>query len=329
MIEIHIMDNSLYMPRGVKIVTNNKEAEEVLSFWIGFPRELAYETGRDDLLKQINSTETVKLAKASWPFGSCTLAPDIVLTFKMAGHWQQDFLEKEEIIIPVKKGKCCSVEKEHQLATLWNGDAILCCFDYNGRTRFANLNETTLYEVDQQARRLRNQLILGGDIPLTVCRRCLGIKIKRLGDTTPFSSADGEVPVSRVAVFGKDLASVNLMDTLQGGGIEVSCFLKEKRRVIKNVVKQKPVYYYHQFPEAGIEAVLFPPEWKKDENIIREMVMKYPHLLLGQVDLVALNPFGRKRLVVFNTPFGQKLYHLFSSLKKQMKFKKAREEEIP
>ena len=298
LIEFHIMDNSLYMPRGVKIVTNDTEAKDALNLWVGVLRKLARESGRDDMLSHINRTEKTELTRTTWPLDWFHFTPDIVLSFKMAGHWQQDFLERDQAVIPVKTGRCQFIASDRQLPILWNGDAVLCCFDYDGRTRFANLNDTSLQDADKKARILRDKLSRWGDIPLPICRRCLGIRIQRLGGTAPSVSSNGEVPLSRVAVFGKETPSINLVDILLNGGIEVPCLLDERIPGTSSeiIVERRPLYHYETFPDKGVEAVLFPPEWKQDANIIKKLLSRYPHLLLGHVDMVALNPFDRPRI---------------------------------
>jgi hypothetical protein len=299
-LEIHVMDTSLYQPRGVSIVNNDRDAESVLRFWSGFVSDAARESGLKGLTAQVRETAPVELALKSWPCGSCRLAPGVVLTFKMAGHWQQDFLKDDEFIIPASKGTCMEMaySSERQLALLWNGDAVLCCFDYNGKTGFGNIHKDGFRAISERANRLRDRLICSDNLPFPVCRRCLGIRIRRLDRSAPYAASDGEIPLRRVAVFGTTAEAAGTRHTLQEGGIRVSCFVREAGPPLGEnpMFEETPVYAPENLPGQDIEAVLFPPEWEEDKRLIQGLSGLYPDLLLGQLDLVALNPFDRHRI---------------------------------
>jgi sulfatase maturation enzyme AslB (radical SAM superfamily) len=298
--EIHVMDTSLYQPRDVSVVNNNRDAEEVLKFWSDFVSDAARESGLKDVMTKIQQTDQVELRLKSWPYGACRLAPDVVLTFKMAGHWQQDFLREDEFIVPVSKGTCMEIAytSDRQLALLWNGDAVLCCFDYNGKTRFGNIHEAGFRGITERANRLREKLIRSDNLPFPVCRRCLGIRIRRFDRTAPYTASDGEIPLRRVAVYGAAEASVDTLRVLREGGIQVSGFVREAGRPLENnpMLEDHPVYSLNALPVKDFEALFFPPEWEKDEGLIHDLSHRYPDLLLGQLDLVALNPFDRPRI---------------------------------
>jgi hypothetical protein len=71
-------------------------------------------------------------------------------------------------------GGYCFGMRDH-FAVLHNGDVVLCCIDYDGRTAFANLRESTLREAlssDELGEIIKGFRILRLVHPY--CKRCLG-----------------------------------------------------------------------------------------------------------------------------------------------------------
>jgi len=78
-IEIHVMDNSLYQPRGVKSVINDKEAEKVVRFWSNFLTTAALETDNKAILQQLKKSSKVTLVRERWDNVNFKFEPTISL----------------------------------------------------------------------------------------------------------------------------------------------------------------------------------------------------------------------------------------------------------
>ncbi len=61
-----------------------------------------------------------------------------------------------------------------ECTVLWNGDVVLCCFDYNGDNRIGNLKEKTIAEIweDEPVNRLRRLFKERRTDRLPLCGRC-------------------------------------------------------------------------------------------------------------------------------------------------------------
>ncbi|MBA3015124.1 MAG: radical SAM protein [Desulfobulbaceae bacterium] len=299
-LEIHVMDNSIYRPQGVNIVANNSDAQRVIAFWKNFIRETALEFGDASVVSNLPNQAPVDFSQITWPLGEYTLAPMVFLIFKKAGHWIQDFTQQNEFIIPVKKGVCRAVcrnfTQHRQLGILSNGDAVMCCYDYDGKTAFANIKETPLDIVDVQAEGYREQLVGNDGIPFPVCKKCLGFRIKGLDDNFSSRKQEEMIPIERAAIyFDNELNALTLMRRLTSASIEVIAFITRPNPTISfnegNSSREGVKFYaFNQIPDE-VEVVLFCPEWHHDNSVVEQMKKLYPNLMIGQVDPVALDPF--------------------------------------
>lgn len=298
-LEIHVMDNSRYRPRGVNIVSNNNEAQRVISFWHDFVREAASELGGDSVSSQSPEKGQFDLSQLGWPLGEYFLAPQVFLNFKKAGHWIQDFTSDSEYIIPAKRGVCGAVTKKftqhRQMAILSNGDAVMCCFDYNGETVFGNVFKTPMGELDERAESYRGKLVGSDEIPFPICRKCLGFRVKGFDDNFSARKQDEMIMIGQVAIYDTGPESLTMMRRLVNGGLQVSAFVERPNPTWSLSASNESLdgiktCAFDSVPKE-VDAVLFVPGWKYDEAIINKMKNRNPHLLLGQVDLVALDPF--------------------------------------
>lgn len=298
-LEIHVMDNSIYRPRGVNIVSDNSDARQVLNFWKNFIREASVAFGGSRISPVYLEQEEFDISKMSWPLGEYPLAPDVFLSFKKAGHWIQDFTSAGEYIIPANKGVCRAITRKftqhRQLAILSNGDAVMCCFDYNGETVFGNVFNASLGEIDDKAEKYREKLVGGAEIPFPVCRKCLGFRIRGFDDNFTARKQNEMIEVGKVAVYDTGANSLTLRKRLVAAGIEVLAFVEIPNAIVSLAARNESldevkVCSFDRFPE-GVEGVLFPPEWNYDDAVVRKIKNHYLNLLIGQVDLVALDPF--------------------------------------
>ncbi len=305
-IEIHVMDNSLYQPRGVKSVINDKEAEKVVRFWSDFLTTAALEMNNEAILRQLKKSSTVTLARERWDNVNFKFEPTISLKFKMAGHWIQNFLKNDEIIIRARRGTCHQISfgGYNQMAILANGDAIMCCFDYDGNTMIGNIYDDGLSEIDRRSNEIRNQLIDSNELPFEICKRCLGIRIKcfSLG-VHRISSPQKEINLQNIAVYGTTTSSLMAASALSRIGIQQISYIREDTMVdeVGNNSSLPPsVVHESQELRDEIEAIIFPAEWDITAKIIESLKHKYPNKIIAQIDVVALNNFDRSRILAVN-----------------------------
>ncbi len=305
-IEIHVMDNSLYQPRGVKSVISDKEAVEVVQFWGKFLSSAAEEIGKIDILRQINESTRVTLAREKWDYVNFKFEPTISLKFKMAGHWIQNFLEEDEIIIKAEQGTCQQIAfgGYNQIAILADGDAVMCCFDYDGKTAIGNIHDNSLSEIDQKANYIRNRLINSSGLPFEICKRCLGLRVKCFSMGAFYvSSPQNEINLHNVAVYGNTPISHSALGNLSHIGIPKLSLIQEDivsndgSNTNDNLYLSQNIVYKIQNIDDKVEAVVFPAEWNISEEIIKKLIQQYPNKIIGQIDIVALNTFARKRIL--------------------------------
>ena len=299
-IEIHVMDNSIYRPRGVSIVSNNSDAKQIIDFWREFIRKASSDFGTRNTSSLAPEEGNVDFSQIAWPLGEYALAQGVSLSFKKAGHWIQDFTSANEYIIPAKSGICKAITRKftqhRQLAILSNGDAAMCCFDYNGETAFGNIHETSLAEIDERANNYREKLVGGKEeIPFSVCRKCLGFRIKGFDDNFAARKQGATVEAGKIAIFDTGADSINLMKRLVAAGIEVLAFVEipnptQLQAVHNEFLEGVKVCSADRIPEE-VDGVLFPPLWNYDAEVVQEMKKRYSNLLIGHVDLIALDPF--------------------------------------
>lgn len=296
-LQLHIMDTTLYQPRGVKVVSNNDEALEVMNFWVDFVTKAARESNNIEILKQITTQDSLDITKGCWPHNACTIEPNVSLTFKMAGHWTQNFLKEDEFILPASKGSCPPVASDEPrlLAIQSNGDVVMCCFDYDGGTRIANIHEQSLTEIDKQIISYRKKLLNSSEIPFSTCGRCLGVRVKILGKKTrSCHEVDFEIANKSVGVWGQDASSLRTGKKLQSIGIEVAAYTEFNVKgdaLISLLSNENDTNQCKLTKELNI--ILFPPEWQRDTTLLQTLEKRYPKTTLAQLDIVALNPFDR------------------------------------
>jgi radical SAM protein with 4Fe4S-binding SPASM domain len=102
---------------------------------------------------------------------SIFITDDFEIVFKQFHNWHNSLQQ----VIQSPIGKCSIVLNHEQLGILWNGDVVLCCGDYEGHTRFGNINKKSLTEIlnSEQYHRIVNSFSKG-ITPFTTCKKCLG-----------------------------------------------------------------------------------------------------------------------------------------------------------
>ena len=112
-----------------------------------------------------------------WGWNVIEVRPNIFLETYLLTDWGNTFLGKD--LIDADYGYCFGM-RDH-FGILYNGDVILCCVDFEGRTAFGNLRERTLLDIlnDPRLERVVKEFHRGRIIH-PYCRQCLG-STSRLG----------------------------------------------------------------------------------------------------------------------------------------------------
>jgi hypothetical protein len=102
--------------------------------------------------------------------GCIRLTAQLDFRVRVLGNWAGHFAGP---IVPARFGYCPGLAE--QFGVLWNGDYVICCADYDGRTALANASETSVVEylslpaVQEIAGGFRRHRVVHPH-----CRQCLG-----------------------------------------------------------------------------------------------------------------------------------------------------------
>ncbi|MBN2370865.1 MAG: radical SAM/SPASM domain-containing protein [Vicinamibacteria bacterium] len=167
-IEIDVMNSK---DAGLEtIVSEEGRAIAVLKEWIGFCRELESRYGLQPRVHDIESLKTFGFLDRCEDDGSYELMTDVRLLWKRLHGWSNTIGPGRAGVTPETY---CPLPYD-QLVVQWNGDAVLCCTDHEGGTRFDNALESSIESVWLGAsRRRRLQDMLEGRLTET-CARCQG-----------------------------------------------------------------------------------------------------------------------------------------------------------
>lgn len=292
----HVLDTSCNKPRGVSIVNDDADANDVVDFWRDTLSEVAEEQGRHDLVEYIAShREPVELARCGPP-GGALLAPGFTVCFKMAGHWQQDFLTQSQVVLPANHG-CCpmlnsSAGDARQLVFHSNGDAVMCCLDHDGGTRFGNINESSFEELAMKGNQLRASLMNSWDLPFQTCRKCLGMRVQGLREQVSPVGNTLEPEFERIMMFGTNGPARLAAEELRHRGLRFVGFVSAPGERPEHL-EGELVLELDDLPALRPQALLFPPRASPSEALLDQLRRLVPDLFLGMIDLQALHPFER------------------------------------
>lgn len=123
----------------------------------------AFERQVPDLLARLKGAGILKEARVP-------LTAHLDFRVRALGNWAGHF---DGPVVPARFGYCPGLSENFGI--LWNGDYVICCADYDGRTVLANCSETPLREylslpaVQEIARGFRRYRVVHPH-----CRQCLG-----------------------------------------------------------------------------------------------------------------------------------------------------------
>lgn len=106
--------------------------------------------------------------------GANMLLPDFHINLYFFYHlWTNNILPSGTKVMPLQKSLCPWPFIGYNV--LWNGDLVLCCFDYNGDMVYDNIRDKSIIEAfnSDKILKIRKKLIEGKDIPQR-CAYCSG-----------------------------------------------------------------------------------------------------------------------------------------------------------
>lgn len=152
----------------VRVISSTEELRNTFHSWAGRIYDmLGFEEGkRERAMKRIESLSAYKWNVAE-------IYPNVFFETYVLEDWGNAFGDKE--IRDAWAGYCFGM-RDH-FGILYNGDVVLCCVDFEGRTTIGNLNNASLKEVLSSD---TLEKIINGFKRFRLvhphCRRCLGSK---------------------------------------------------------------------------------------------------------------------------------------------------------
>jgi radical SAM protein with 4Fe4S-binding SPASM domain len=150
----------------IKIISSTRELQNILADWT----TKLYKCMGISAQKQTKALEKIyKLSSYRW--NVVEISPNIFLETYLLDSWGHAF--EDQKIYKAWGGYCYGM-RDH-FSILYNGDVILCCKDFNGKTAIGNLHKKSLKEILSSARLA--QIINGfkkNKLIHPYCKRCMG-----------------------------------------------------------------------------------------------------------------------------------------------------------
>jgi hypothetical protein len=120
---------------NIRIAESGKELRAHMRHWVEWIFDKTeFERQLPDLLARVRRAGILRE-------GRIQLTERFDFRVRALGNWAGHF---EESILPARFGYCPGLSEN--FGVLWNGDYVICCADYDGRTVMANFPETSLWE---------------------------------------------------------------------------------------------------------------------------------------------------------------------------------------
>lgn len=168
-IEIHHLNTKHIQPNQCYIISSEEEAKKVISEWVGFAENVEHRLQLKPFSREKNYRNILDDLSKEWEM---EILSGVKLVFKRASNFSVGAWDKR--IIPRKRRFCGT----NQLAILWDGQATICCVDYEGGINIGNANTQLLKEIylGQKARGIREAMKRGILIEPT-CQVCKGTPV--------------------------------------------------------------------------------------------------------------------------------------------------------
>ncbi|EPR37542.1 Radical SAM domain protein [Desulfovibrio sp. X2] len=182
--------NTTFRPKSIeerqgpmRVISSTQELRDTFSAWV----ERIYELM--DLGAEERRTALDRLRKLkSWKWNVVEILPNTFFETYMLGDWGNAF--SDDAVREAWAGYCFGM-RDH-FAVLWNGDVVLCCIDFDGKTRVGSIADRSIEDVLKSPalgkvmagfRRFRPVL--------PACRRCLGARSALSWLVKPFLQVGG------------------------------------------------------------------------------------------------------------------------------------------
>ena len=120
---------------SIRVAESGRELRAHMGRWVEWVfGGSAFERQIPDLLARLKGAGILKEARVP-------LSAHLDFQVRALGNWAGHF---EGPLVPARFGYCPGLSEN--FGVLWNGEYVICCADYNGRTVLANFSETPLCE---------------------------------------------------------------------------------------------------------------------------------------------------------------------------------------
>jgi MoaA/NifB/PqqE/SkfB family radical SAM enzyme len=169
-IEIDVMNTK--RAEDFEIVSQDDQARDLIQDWVTFCQSLERKYGVAPRSHDLEGIRAERYLDQDENSGRYTLLEGVQLIWKQCHSWGNVLGSQGE---GTDQETYCPAPYE-QFVIQWNGDAVNCCIDYEGKTKVANVFKDSLESVWTGAvLTQRKRDMLGGRL-LDVCAKCLGVK---------------------------------------------------------------------------------------------------------------------------------------------------------
>jgi organic radical activating enzyme len=162
--------DAIALRQDIRAVESDSDAKTAVREWVAF----ASEVNREFRLNFTPPSDT-DIEKLSLRKDFCfEVLPKVHISTRKATTWANTFSSGKRII-PARIGGCSSLRD--QCGILWNGELVLCCGDYDGKTTLGNVRERPIADIlnGEFAQRIRRNFALG-ILTHPHCRICRGAR---------------------------------------------------------------------------------------------------------------------------------------------------------
>jgi len=152
----------------IRVLEDDDTAKTVVRAWVEFAKTVIDHFGLGFVVPSPTDIESIRLRKGF----AFEILPGVILETKRATSWG-NALANGTRIIPGFFGGCGALTGA--CGILWNGDLVLCCGDFDGRTVLGNVRETAILDIlsSDYAEKIRNNF-KRGVLTHPYCKQCRG-----------------------------------------------------------------------------------------------------------------------------------------------------------
>jgi MoaA/NifB/PqqE/SkfB family radical SAM enzyme len=154
--------------KDIRVVEDDETARMVVEYWTSFAEDLI---NRYNV--QFSPLSSRQISSLSLKRGfNCEILPGVFISSRKATNWSNTITNSNRII-PGFIGGCDALKD--QVGILWNGDLVLCCVDFDGKTTLGNVKDSSMVEIlnSKFAEKIRKNFGRG-ILSHPYCRLCRG-----------------------------------------------------------------------------------------------------------------------------------------------------------